>query len=75
MFIIDALYYNNIIKEVIFTVAYFISDDCISCGACMPECPVAAISKGDSKYIIDDNICIECGVCASVCPVNAPQPK
>ncbi|MBP0979859.1 MAG: 4Fe-4S binding protein [Oscillospiraceae bacterium] len=55
--------------------AYCISDDCISCGACMPECPVAAISSGDSKYIIDDNICIECGVCASVCPVGAPQPK
>lgn len=55
--------------------AYCISDDCISCGACMPECPVAAISGGDSKYIIDENICIECGVCASVCPVGAPQPK
>ncbi len=55
--------------------AYSISDDCISCGACEAECPVNAISAGDSKYIIDGDACIDCGSCANVCPVEAPQPK
>ena len=27
--------------------AYKITDDCISCGACAAECPVDAISEGD----------------------------
>ena len=30
--------------------AYHISDDCISCGACEAECPVGAISEGDGKF-------------------------
>ena len=53
--------------------AYAISDDCISCGACASECPVDCIAEGDSKYVIDATTCIECGSCASVCPVDAPQ--
>lgn len=53
--------------------AYQISDDCIKCGACQPECPVDAISEGDSKYQIDPEKCIECGACAGTCPVGAPQ--
>ena len=42
--------------------AYKISDDCISCGACADECPVSAISEGDGKYVIDGDACIECGI-------------
>ncbi|MBR1724125.1 MAG: 4Fe-4S binding protein [Ruminococcus sp.] len=53
--------------------AYKISDDCISCGACADQCPVNAISEGDGKYTIDAASCIDCGSCASVCPVGAPQ--
>jgi ferredoxin len=51
-----------------------ILDDCISCGACEPECPVEAISEGDSVYMIDPSICIECEghadspQCVDVCP-------
>lgn len=52
--------------------AYKISDECISCGACKPECPVGAISVGETKYIIDPELCISCGACAGVCPVGAP---
>lgn len=55
--------------------AYKISDDCISCGACAAECPVSAISEGDGKYVIDPDVCIECGACAGVCPVGAPNPE
>ena len=53
--------------------AYAISDECISCGACAGECSVEAISEGDTKYNIDPDVCIECGACADVCPVGAPS--
>ena len=52
--------------------AYKISTECISCGACEAECPVQAISAGDGKYEIDAATCISCGACAGVCPVSAP---
>jgi len=52
--------------------AYKISDDCLSCGACAEECPVEAISEGKGKYVIDAKKCISCGSCADVCPVGAP---
>lgn len=51
--------------------AYVISDECTSCGACESECPVEAISAGDSKYVIDAETCIDCGACEPVCPVEA----
>ena len=50
--------------------AYKISDDCIACGQCKPECPVDCISEGDI-YTIDQDACIDCGSCADVCPVVA----
>ena len=53
--------------------AYRISDECIACGACAAECPVEAISEGDDKYVIDEDLCVECGACASTCPVGAPS--
>lgn len=53
--------------------AYVINDDCIACGACLPECPVEAITEGDPIYIIDAEKCIDCGACADVCPVDAPK--
>ncbi|MEE1066003.1 MAG: 4Fe-4S binding protein [Acutalibacteraceae bacterium] len=52
--------------------AFKITDDCISCGACEAECPVGAIAEGDGKYEIDADACISCGACADACPVAAP---
>ena len=51
--------------------AYNITDDCISCGACESECPVSAIYMGDEHYIIDADKCTDCGTCSDVCPVGA----
>ena len=53
--------------------AYVISDDCISCGACAAECPVEAISEGADHFEINADLCIECGACANTCPVEAPK--
>lgn len=51
--------------------AYKITEDCVSCGTCEPECPVEAISQGSETYVIDPDKCTECGACAEVCPVDA----
>jgi len=51
--------------------AYKITDDCLSCGACVSECPVEAISEGNGKYEIDAAKCTDCGACVSVCPADA----
>lgn len=57
--------------------AYKITDDCISCGACEPECPNSAISEGETIYVINRDKCTECvgshesSKCAEVCPVDA----
>lgn len=51
--------------------AYVINSDCISCGACAPECPVDAITAGADQYEIAADLCIDCGACASTCPTGA----
>ena len=50
--------------------AHKITDECIACGACIPECPVDAIIEGE-KYVIDPDTCIDCGACIPACPVGA----
>ena len=60
--------------------SYKITQDCISCGACEPECPNQAISEGDSIYVINPDKCTECigsyesSRCAAVCPVDSCVP-
>lgn len=56
--------------------ATMITSDCISCGACEPECPNNAISQDENIYVIDPLLCTECvgfhdyEACAAVCPVD-----
>jgi len=61
-------------------VAYMITDECILCGACEPECPNEAITEGEEIYVIDTEKCKECvgsfdePQCALVCPVDCCVP-
>ena len=50
---------------------HVIGDECIMCGSCAAECPMEAISQGDTQYVIDPEVCIDCGACQAVCPVDA----
>ncbi len=60
--------------------ALIITDECINCGACEPECPNDAITAGDEIYVIDIAKCTECvghfdeSQCAEVCPVDCCVP-
>ncbi|MCF0145807.1 MAG: 4Fe-4S binding protein [Eubacterium sp.] len=51
--------------------ARIITDECVSCGTCAGDCPVEAISMGDSQYEIDPDKCIDCGACEGSCPTGA----
>jgi ferredoxin len=56
--------------------ALMITDQCINCDVCEPECPNDAISMGPEFYVIDPNRCTECvghfpePQCVQVCPVE-----
>ena len=60
--------------------AYKITEECITCGACDAECKNEAITEGDSIFEIDASKCTECvgwfetSKCAEVCPVDACIP-
>nr|VFK21118.1 MAG: 4Fe-4S dicluster domain-containing protein [Candidatus Kentron sp. LPFa]VFK65599.1 MAG: 4Fe-4S dicluster domain-containing protein [Candidatus Kentron sp. UNK]VFK71587.1 MAG: 4Fe-4S dicluster domain-containing protein [Candidatus Kentron sp. UNK] len=56
--------------------ALMITEECINCDVCEPECPNGAISPGDETYVIDPDLCTECvghyenSQCTEVCPVD-----
>ncbi|MGV3628957.1 MAG: YfhL family 4Fe-4S dicluster ferredoxin [Betaproteobacteria bacterium] len=56
--------------------ALMITDECINCDVCEPECPNEAISAGEEIYVIDPRKCTECvghfdePQCQKVCPVD-----
>jgi len=60
--------------------AYIITEECINCAACEPECPNEAITAGDEVYEIEPDKCTECvghfdeSQCAAVCPVDCCVP-
>jgi len=53
-----------------------ITDQCINCDVCEPECPNGAIRMGPEIYVIDWRRCTECvghfdkPQCVEVCPVD-----
>lgn len=53
-----------------------ITDECVNCGVCEPECPNESISEGSDIYVIDPEKCTECvgyfdePQCIEVCPVD-----
>ncbi len=53
-----------------------ITEECINCDVCEPECPNDAIFQGENIYEIDHNRCTECvghfdePQCRQVCPVD-----
>ncbi len=56
--------------------ALMITDECINCDVCEPECPNNAITQGEEIYEINPNLCTECvghfeaSQCVEVCPVE-----
>ncbi len=60
--------------------ATMITEECINCGVCEPECPNDAITEGEETFVIDPELCTECvgfhgaEQCAEVCPVDCCVP-
>ena len=60
--------------------ALLITDECINCDVCAPECPNDAISMGELIFVIDPGRCTECvghfaqPQCQEVCPVDCILP-
>jgi len=56
--------------------ALMITDECINCDVCEPECPNNAIYAGEEIYEINPELCTECvghfatSQCVEVCPVE-----
>ena len=56
--------------------ALMITDECINCDVCEPECPNNAIYAGEEIYEINPDLCTECvghfetSQCVEVCPVE-----
>ncbi len=56
--------------------ALMITEECINCDVCEPECPNQAIFMGASIYEINPALCTECvghfdePQCVQVCPVS-----
>ncbi len=54
--------------------ALMITDECINCDVCEPECPNNAIYQGINIYEINPQLCTECvghfdtPQCQEVCP-------
>lgn len=60
--------------------ALLITDQCINCDMCLPECPNQAIIEGENFYEINPERCTECvgfyetQTCVDVCPIECIEP-
>ena len=54
---------NVFISQKEIPVAHKITEECIACGSCIPECPEGAIAEGDPVY-----------TCAATAPAGLFQP-
>jgi ferredoxin len=61
--------------------ALMITEECINCDVCEPECPNGALSQGDDDiYHVDPALCTECvghyasPQCIEVCPIDCIVP-
>ena len=56
--------------------AYQITEECIGCGVCLPECPNEAIRERDGEFWIRFGRCTECvddaegPHCVRLCPIE-----
>lgn len=56
--------------------AYTITDKCIGCQRCLPNCPTNAIKADGATFRIDENLCNNCAgaysvpQCWAACPTN-----
>lgn len=57
--------------EGVITMAHIITDDCVKCGACKETCPVEAITEGETKFEVNQDLCVDCGACEGSCPTGA----
>ena len=64
--------------------ALMITDECINCGVCEPECPNEAIQMGEEIFFIRAGKCTECvgrhdkPQCVELCPIEQciiPNPR
>jgi ferredoxin len=55
---------------------YSVTEDCINCDACRPECPTESVAVGEETYVIDASTCVECvdyydtPKCVELCPID-----
>jgi len=51
-------------------------EKCVTCGNCIPYCPVSAIKRENGSVVVSMKECVECNICwrADVCPTDALMP-
>ena len=56
--------------------SFFITDECIGCGVCLPECPNEAVREREGRFWIRAGLCTECvddpqgPHCRALCPIE-----
>ena len=66
----------SISNKAVSKMALRITEECINCDMCVPECPNEAIYMGEEIYEINPDKCTECighydaPTCESVCPID-----